>query len=48
MNERARNMDLSDENRILGGMASDTGTFTDSDGVVLGTHTHNHGSEPDK
>lgn len=48
MNVSSRNMDLGDNNRISGGLKSDKGTFTDKDGVVLNTHRHGGGSQPDK
>ncbi|MFQ8890152.1 MAG: hypothetical protein ACLR7Z_19110 [Bilophila wadsworthia] len=38
---RSQNMDLSGEgNTFSGNCRSTNGTFTDKDGVVLGTHTH--------
>ena len=48
MDVRSRNMDLGDDNRILGNLRSVFGTVTDMGGVVLNTHTHNKGSQPDK
>ena len=48
MEVAAKNMDLGDNNRISGNLRSDNGTFTDKDGVVLNTHTHSHGSQPDQ
>ena len=40
MTVNSRNVDLGDDNRILGNMSSDTGTFTDYEGVNLNTHKH--------
>ena len=48
MQVAAKNMDLGDNNRISGNLHSDNGTFTDKNGVVLNTHTHSHGSQPDQ
>ena len=34
--------------QIENSLESVSGTFIDKDGVVLGTHTHNRGAEPDR
>lgn len=47
MEVTAKNMDLGDDNRVSGNLSSDNGTFIDKNGVVLSTHRHGGGAQPD-